>query len=101
MDDGFKTLRGFVSGKEPGEEIYFAYSATFRIFGEIPNFEEISTHLSLQPTKVHRKSDNPGPRSSGFGHDMWQYSSPLHESRPLYEHIDALWSVLNRTKPIC
>ena len=67
MDDGFKTLRGFVSGKEPGEEIYFAYSATFRIFGEIPNFEEISSHLSLQPTKVHLKATIQAPEVRGFG----------------------------------
>ena len=41
-DKTFKTLRGFLEGDEPEVEIYFAYSATLRIFGEIPDLDEIT-----------------------------------------------------------
>jgi len=35
MDKPFRTLRGFLAGKEREEDTYFAYSASLRIAGEI------------------------------------------------------------------
>lgn len=33
----FQTLRGFINGCESEPELYFAYSASLRIFGVIPS----------------------------------------------------------------
>ena len=98
MTESFRTLRGFLDGGEPDEETYFAYSATLRIFGDIPDLDDISIRLHLVPTETHRKGDKRGPRSPGFPHDMWSYSPELDESAPLERHIDALWSELKPHK---
>ena len=98
MKDAFRTLRGFLHGFEPDEEAYFAYSATIRIFGDIPDLDAISSCLDLHPTNTHRKGDKPGPRSPGFAHDMWSYRSSLDEAEPLEKHIDSLWSQLKPHK---
>ena len=87
-----------ISGTEQDEEIYFAFSAKLRIFGEISSPEQISAHLNLQPTSTHHKGDKKGPRSAGFRHDMWSYSPTLDESEPLGKHIDALWGKLKPHK---
>jgi hypothetical protein len=76
----------------------FAYSATLRIFGDIPDLEDISARLGLRPTYTHRKDDKPRPASEDFGHDMWAYSPSLHESEPLAKHIDELWEKLRPHK---
>jgi hypothetical protein len=49
-DDGkrFQTLRGFLDGEEPEEPIYFAYRATLRIFGTIPNLNELTRSLAVR-----------------------------------------------------
>jgi hypothetical protein len=91
MEETFKTLRGFLAGSEPDEKTYFGYSATLRIFGDIPNLDEISAHLGLQPTYTHHKGDRPNPRHSGFPHDMWAYDPPVNKLESLGKHIDALW----------
>jgi hypothetical protein len=80
------------------ERLSFAYSATLRIFGDIPDLEDISVHLGLEPTYTHRKHDKPRPASKEFGHDMWSYSPALHESEPLERHIDELWKKLRPHK---
>ncbi len=98
MEKGFRTLRGFLAGSEPDEATYFAYSATLRIFGHIPNLEEISGHLGLQPSYTHRKGDKPDPRHSGFQHDMWSYDPPVDKSEKLEKHIYALWAKLKPHK---
>lgn len=94
----FKTLRGFLEGDAPDEEIYFTYSATLRIFGEIPDLDEISRNLGIQPTNSHFKGEKNGPRSPGYSHDMWSYSPPLEESKPLEKHIDSLWEKIKPHK---
>ena len=98
MEKRFRTLRGFLAGRERDEDTYFAYSATVRIFGDITNMDEISTELGLQPTDSHRKGGRLGPRSAGYRHDMWSYSPPLDKHEPLHKHIDALWLVLKSHK---
>ncbi len=94
----FRTLRGFLSGEEPEEENYFAYSATLRIAGQNLDFEDISAHLGVSPSRSHRKGDQKGPSSPPFQHDMWQYKPPIDESIELGKHIDALWNAIKHAK---
>jgi len=98
MEKPFRTLLGFLAGKERDEATYFAYSASVRIFGDIANMDEISTQLGLQPTDAHRKGERREPRSAGYRHDMWSYSPPVDKHEPLHKHIDALWLVLKPHK---
>lgn len=90
----FRTLRGFLEGHEPDEDTRFAFSATLRIFGDIPDVEAISQRLGLQPTHIHRKGESRREGRPAWPHDMWSYTADLHESEPLERHIDALWAVL-------
>jgi hypothetical protein len=98
MDEGFRTLRGWLEGWERDEEIYFDYSATLRISGDIPDLDEIGSRLGLEPTHTHRKGDKKGPRSPGYKNDMWSYRVNLPDSEPPEKHIDALWSQLKPHK---
>jgi hypothetical protein len=98
MEKPFRTLRGFLAGTEPEEEPYFAYSATLRIFGELPNLGDISATLGFQPTGTHRKGETRNSRAVAYQHDMWSYSPAVAESEPLHRHIDALWLVLKPHK---
>ena len=85
------TLRGFLTGEPTNEELYFAYSATLRIFGKIPSIEQLTVELGLEPTSYHRTGERRGPKSPPYEHDMWSFSPSLPENRPLSEHIDSLW----------
>lgn len=95
---GFRTLRGFLNGQEPDERIYFAYSATLRIFGEIPDLHEFSQRLGIAPTSSHRRGEKKGPNSPPYTHDIWSYTSPVKESEPLHVHIDSLWNTFREHK---
>ena len=98
MEKSFRTLRGFLSGSERGEETYFAYSATLRIFGDNLDMEEISARLGLQPTNSHRKGERRSNRSLGYRHDLWSYRPAVKETEPLHEHINVLWGLLKPRK---
>ncbi len=78
------------------EIYYFAYSATLRISGDIPNPNDISSALGLQPTHTHKKGDSGSSGASPYHHDMWAYDPPVDETEPLHKHIDELWA---RLKP--
>jgi hypothetical protein len=95
---GYQTLPGFATGEGPEEAINFAYSATLRIFGTIPNLDELSQNLSLVPTHVHRRDELRHPSSRPYQHDMWMYEPPVKESEPLHTHIDALWAAVRNRK---
>jgi Domain of unknown function (DUF4279) len=71
----------------------FACSATLRIFGDLPDLDEISSELGLAPTHTHKKGDSYHPMAP-YAHDMWTYAPPVHKSEPLHKHIDALWAML-------
>src|SRR5438094_7740375 len=73
------------------EQPYFGFIATLRIWGDIPDLDDISRRLGLTPTHAHRKGERRGPRSPGYEHDHWSYTAPVDEKRPLEEHILALW----------
>jgi len=64
------------------EEPYFCYSATLRIWGDIPDPDAISRRLGLEPTHAHRKGDKRGPRSPGHKHDQWSYMAPSMRRGP-------------------
>ena len=97
-NEGFRTLQGPVSGGEPDEKIYFAYSAALRIFGDIPDINEITQRLGIAPTSAHRRGDRRGPNSPPYKYDMWSYTAPVEENEPLHVHIDALWNTFKERK---
>jgi Domain of unknown function (DUF4279) len=94
----FHTLRGLLSGSESEENIYFAYSATLRIFGDIADLDGITEHLGVLPTSSHRRGDRRGPNSPPFKQDMWSYTAPVKENEPLHVHIDALWNTFKERR---
>jgi len=94
----FRTLRGFLASSEPDEDTRFAFSASLRIFGDIPEVEAVSQRLGLQPTHVHRKGQNRGEGVPPWPHDTWSYTPALAEPQPLEEHINNLWSALKPHK---
>ncbi len=72
----------------------FKFSATLRIFGDIPDLDEITTRLGLRPTNWHKRGDRKGPRSPVYKNDHWSYQAPVPEELPLDVHIETLWSHL-------
>ena len=98
MEKSFRTLRGFLAGKEREEGTYFTYSASLRIAGEISDIDKISVTLGLSPTHSHRKGERHGAKAVPYRQDMWSYSPPVEKSEPLHRHIDALWLKLKPHK---
>jgi hypothetical protein len=97
-NESFRTQRDFSSDEEQEEEIWSAYSASLRIFGDIPDLDEITQHLGVVPTGAHRKGDRRGPDSPLYKHDMWSYTPLVEKSAPLHVHIDALWNTFKGRK---
>jgi hypothetical protein len=98
MEKSFRTLRGFLAGKEREDETYFLHSATLRISGEISDMDEISATLGLSPTHSHRKGEKRSAKAHPYRQDMWSYSPTVEKSEPLHSHIDALWLKLKPHK---
>jgi hypothetical protein len=90
----FRTLRGFLAGDEPDEDTYFAYLATLRIFGVLPDLQLITQTLGLTPTQALHKGQCLTSRSVPLKHDCWHYTPDIPESEPLEVHIDALWAAI-------
>jgi hypothetical protein len=86
--------------KERDEPSYFAYSATLRISGTIPDLNEVTQKLGLAPTHTHRRGEQCGSLAKPYEHDMWMYETPVAETEPLHVHIDALWTSI-RTRKEC
>jgi hypothetical protein len=80
------------------EELYFSYSSTLRIFGNIDNINEISDILELKPTYFHRKGEKRTKISTPYEYDMWMFSPDIAEEKPLEEHINALWNSIKYKK---
>jgi hypothetical protein len=78
--------------------LWYAYSATLRIFGDIQDLDEITQHLGVVPTDAHRKNELRGPDSPMYKHDMWSYEALVDMSEPLHVHIDALWNTFKEHK---
>ena len=90
----FRTLRGFLNGNEPEEEVYFHFSATSRIQGLDVPFDEISRRLGVNPTMQRRKGERRGPRSPQYKDDAWHFQPDISETEPLEPHIRALLKVV-------
>lgn len=86
----FQTLRGFFNGKENDEEIYFAYSASLRIFGNDLNLDAVTKELGVEPAISYKKGDTNG-RKSAYAHDAWIYESQPAEDAHIDKHINDLW----------
>jgi len=89
-------VTSFVDAVPPeGEEPYFAFCATLRIFGDLGDLDVISSGLGLCPTRSYHKGERKFPhRADVWPRDGWLYQPPVDESRPLEEHIMALWDRL-------
>lgn len=94
----FRTIRGFFTGDEPDEENHFAYSATLRIFGIIPDLAQLTADLRIEPTYSHRRGERRGERSPPYKQDTWLFSPPVPETEPLETHIEALWAAIKDRK---
>jgi len=90
-----------------GNEYYFEYSATLRIFGQNLDHEAITATLRLEPTYTHKQGDFATYIDSGGRvrtlkqpnkFDTWQYKSPIESTKPLVEHIEYLWEQLKAHK---
>lgn len=91
----FRTLRGFLAGHEPDEEDYFCSCATLRIHGVGVPFDEISSRLGVQPTRLHRVGERKRSRSEAvYRDDAWHYRPDVPETEPLDRHVEALWRVV-------
>jgi hypothetical protein len=91
-----ETVASFEDAVPPeGEEPYFCFCATLRIFGDLGDLDAISRELSLHPTRNYRKGERKSPhRADVWPRDGWLYRAPVDENRPLEEHIMALWDQL-------
>jgi hypothetical protein len=86
-----------ISGGQ-NEKLYFAHSASLRIFGRIHDLDEMTQGLGIAPTHSHRKGDRPAPSFAPFEHDMWSYTAPVKPTEPLRVHIDVLWDTFRERK---
>jgi Domain of unknown function (DUF4279) len=81
-------------------ETYFHFGATLRIFGDIGDLDAVTAQLGVAPTHTHRRGERRRPTSAiCYEHDMWSYSAPVPEDRPLQVHLEALWRVVRPHVP--
>ncbi len=85
------TKQSDVSDEEP---IYFCFRASLRIFGDDLDIDEITRTLGIEPTHSHRKGERSSHMAQPWPHDMWCFEPPIDETRPLHEHIMALWNAV-------
>jgi hypothetical protein len=91
----YNTLRGALRGWEDADEpVYFAHSASLRIFGDGLPLDEITARLGVSPTHAHRKGERRRPTSPGYREDAWLFRAPVPNAEPLARHVDALWAVV-------
>jgi hypothetical protein len=85
------TLRDFLTSspklrrKEP--EYYTCFSARLRIVGKNLDFDKITQTLGIKPSHSHKKGGK-------WKVDMWSYKAPVERTRPLDEHIMAIWEAV-------
>jgi len=75
---------------------YFCHSASLRIFGDIVDLSEITRIVGVNPSYMHSKGEMRSSRAKPYEHDMWLYEPDIPEDRSLSEHLDALWSAIER-----
>ena len=98
-NDSFHAPPDGSSGEGQEEKIYFKYSATLRIFGTIPDLDEITQRLGVSPSGAYRKGQRGwGENLPPYKFDMWMYSAPVKKTEPLHVHIDTLWNTFKDHK---
>lgn len=71
--------------------------AALRVFTAESDVEFISSLIGVSPTERHLKGEPISKRNPGAGvlrESSWIYKSPLDDSRPLSDHIDAVLRIL-------
>ena len=80
---------------EEETEYWFKYSARLRIFGDIGDLDAITAELGVRATHSHRRGEKRLPTSIVcYEHDMWSFTAPVPEERPLDVHLEVLWRVV-------
>jgi Domain of unknown function (DUF4279) len=80
------------------EPSYFRYSATLRIFGTIPDLDDLTRNLGVSLTHYHRRGERRSSLAKPYKHDMWSFKVPVERTEPLHVYIDALWATLRERK---
>jgi hypothetical protein len=96
------TLRDFFqkNNMPESDELYFNYSATLRIFGDIGDLDEITQLLGIKPTYQHKKGERRSSNSPEHKNDAWCFSPDIDEEKELSEHIDELWNNIKNKKNV-
>jgi len=76
------------------DELYYCYSASLRIYGDIHDLNEISKIVGVKPTHTHLKGDKRTETSKPRPSDMWLYEPNIHETEKLSKHLNALWAAI-------
>ncbi len=72
--------------------VFRRFRASLRISGDGLDMDEISRTLGLVPTHTHRKGE---PHGHGFrSQSIWICEPAIDSTRPLDEHIMALWDAV-------
>jgi hypothetical protein len=74
------------------EPVFRRFRATLRISGDGLDMDEISRTLGLTPTHMHLKGEPHGRGSRP--QSIWMFEPTVDRSRPLDEHIMALWDAV-------
>ena len=79
------------------EPVFRRFRASLRISGDRLDTNELSRALGLTPTHTHRKGD---PHAGGFrSNTIWIFEPAVDRTRPLDEHIMALWDAVRPNIP--
>jgi hypothetical protein len=73
----------------------FDFSASLFIQGDGLDLDEISRTLGLAPTFISRKGKRYGHAQTLCDFDAWSYFPKIEGTRPLDEHILALWEAIH------
>ncbi|MGV8839744.1 MAG: DUF4279 domain-containing protein [Bauldia sp.] len=78
------------------ERPYFAFGATLRVYGAIPDLDGITLGMGLQPTHTHRagavrQARTGRIRTRPYKEDAWHYTADPPEEAPLDLHLQTLW----------
>jgi Domain of unknown function (DUF4279) len=74
------------------EPVFRRFRASLRISGDGLGMDEISRTLGLTPTHTHRKGEPHGNGSRS--QSIWIFEPAIDRTRPLDEHIMALWNAI-------
>jgi Domain of unknown function (DUF4279) len=79
------------------DEYFFTYSATFRVFGDTIDSEEITGALGVIPTYTHKRGEV-GLLKQKHQFDAWFFKANVDRQLPLEAHLLSLWETLEKHK---